>query len=170
MASGVMMMPGLSELSRAPLSPQVMLSASTRRMLARFRQRVRAARVGDMVGLQERQAAGSGGSMWPAWLAITMPEPPGAITSPRASMTCAVPIRSTVRIACGDACVGDARRIGSRARPGRAGRRGRRWRLGRATSTWGCLGGEAGGLPLRNAKLSPVDSILCGVELFRSCS
>jgi hypothetical protein len=36
MASGAMKMPGLSELSRAPLSPQVMLYAWTRRMLARF--------------------------------------------------------------------------------------------------------------------------------------
>src|SRR5215213_3704718 len=49
-------------------------------------------------------SAGSGGSMWPAWLAITIPDPPLAMIRPNSSRTNATPTRSTAMIASGDAC------------------------------------------------------------------
>ena len=52
-------------------------------------------------------SAGSGGSIWPAWLAMTMPEPARAMIRPNSSRTNATPTRSTAMIAAGDACAGD---------------------------------------------------------------
>jgi hypothetical protein len=45
--------------------------------------------------------------MWPAWLVITTPDPPKAITRLISSRTLAAPTRSTAMMAAGDAWAGD---------------------------------------------------------------
>jgi hypothetical protein len=46
--------------------------------------------------------------MWPAWLAITTPDPPKAITRLNSSRTWATPTKSTAMMAAGDAWAGDS--------------------------------------------------------------
>ncbi len=123
------------------------------------------AKAGDNVGLKKRQlvrdrrrrcwlsawfwSVGSGGSMWPAWLAMTMPDPPGAMTRPNSSRTWATPTRSTAMMACGDAWAGDSPAVWTRwATPPMLAAVAARaltdsWE---ATSTCAVLGLEAGGL------------------------
>ena len=105
-----MMMPGLIELRRAPRSPHRTLAACTRTMLARLASAYAAPELVTTSGCRNGRAGnssagvvasawccsgGSGGIMWPAWLAITTPDPPAAMTWPNSSSTKATPTRST---------------------------------------------------------------------------
>jgi hypothetical protein len=184
-----MKMPGLSELSRAPLSPQVMLSAWTRRMLARFASAYAPPELvtwsGCRNGMPTRSAAGvlakawfssagSGGSMWPAWLAITMPGAAGCDHATQGFED----VRGADQVDGGDRLPGGLRRGQPRGVDhvhdwaelgGGAGGEGVDGGSVGDVDV-GCLGGKARGLPLRNGKVESNRLNLVRRGLFHACS